>query len=85
MKTIKAFLFANIPLSVAHFILLLIARSQGWSALRDIIGQPGYFVCELLGASSGGPIWWAILVVNSLVWGGVITLFLIPAIKKMMK
>lgn len=85
MKNIKAFLFANIPLSVAHFVIFLIARGQGWRALRDILGQPGYFVCDLLGASSGGPIWWAILAVNSLVWGAVLTIFVFPAIKKLAK
>lgn len=85
MKNIKAFLFANIPLSAVHFVLLLIARSQGWRELRNLLGQPGYWVCDLLGVSAGGFLWWVVLVINSLVWGGAISLFVLPAIKKFMK
>ena len=43
----KSFLFANIPLSVVHFILFLIFKGS-------FLGQPGYAVANALGASSGG-------------------------------
>ena len=84
MKNIKAFLFANIPLSVVHFILFLVAGSQGWS-IRGILGQPGFWLTGLLGAASGGLIWWVLMVLNSLVWGAVISLFVIPLLRKLLK
>lgn len=81
----KNFLFANVPLSIVHFILFLLARAQGWAALRRVIAQPGGWAAGLLGASSGGVIWWAIMALNSLVWGAVLTLFVIPFIRKLLK
>jgi len=38
-----------------------------------------------LGASSGGAIWWAIMVLNSLVWGAVLSLFVFPFIRKVIR
>lgn len=74
---IKAFLFANVPLSVVHFVLFLI--------FKGFLGQPGYAVAGALGASGGGILWWAIMVLNSLVWGAVLSLFVFPAIRKLLK
>ena len=59
----KSFLFANVPLSVVHFILFVI--------FGGFLGQPGATVAGALGAAGGGILWWAIMVVNSLVWGAV--------------
>ena len=73
----KAFLFANVPLSVIHFICFLLFKS--------FLGQPGYIVADALGASVGGILWWVVMVVNSLVWGAVLSLFVFPFIRKVLK
>ena len=73
----KSFLFANVPLSVVHFILFII--------FGGFLGQPGQAVAGALGASGGGVIWWVIMVVNSLVWGAVLSLFIFPIIRKVLK
>ena len=73
----KSFLFANVPLSVVHFVLFVI--------FKGFLGQPGYIVADVLGASPGGIIWWAIMAVNSLVWGAVLSLFVFPLIRKLLK
>ena len=73
----KSFLFANVPLSVVHFVLFVI--------FGGFLGQPGHIVAGALGASAGGIIWWAIMVVNSLVWGAVLSLFVFPFIRKLLK
>ena len=73
----KLFLFANVPLSVVHFILFAI--------FKGFLGQPGYLVADALGTSSGGILWWAVMVVNSLVWGAVLSLFVFPFIRKLVK
>ena len=74
----KSFLFANVPLSAVRFILFLIFKGS-------FLGQPGYAVANALGAASGGVIWWLIMVVNSLVWGAVLSLFVFPLIRKILK
>mgnify|MGYP006916259853 CR=1 FL=1 len=71
----KLFLFANVPLSVVHFILFAI--------FKGFLGQPGYLVADALGTSSGGILGWAVMVVNSLVWGAVLSLFVFPFIRKL--
>ena len=73
----KSFLFANVPLSLVHFICFLV--------FKGFLGQPGYIVADALGASAGGILWWAVLVVNSLVWGAVPTLFVFPFLRKVLK
>ncbi len=73
----KAFLFANVPLSVVHFVLFLV--------FKGFLGQPGQTVAGALGASSGGVLWWVIMVINSLVWGAVLSLFVFPFIRKVIK
>ena len=74
----KSFLLANVPLSILHFVLFLIFQGS-------FLGQPGYVVADALGASGGGILWWAIMVVNSLVWGAVLSLFVFPFIRKVLK
>ena len=69
----KSFLFANVPLSMLHFILFLI--------FKGFLGQPGFALADALGASSGGMLWWVIMVLNSLVWGAVISLFILPFVR----
>ena len=73
----KSFLFANVPLSVVHFICFV--------SFGDFLGQPGYLVANVLGASAGGVLWWLIMVVNSLVWGAVLSLFVLPFLRKLLK
>ena len=73
----KSFLFANVPLSVVHFILFAIFG--GW------LGWPGHIVASALGASGGGILWWAVMVVNSLVWGAVLSLFIFPFLRTVLK
>ena len=74
----KSFLFANIPLSIVHFVLFLIFKGS-------FLGQPGYAVASALGASSEGVLWWVLMVLNSLVWGAVLSLFVFPLIRKVVK
>ena len=73
----KSFLFANVPLSMLHFILFLI--------FKGFLGQPGFLVADALGASGGGVLWWVIMVLNSLVWGAVLSLFIFPFLRKVIK
>ena len=73
----RSFLFANVPLSMLHFILFLI--------FKGFLGQPGFALADALGASSGGMLWWVIMVLNSLVWGAVISLFILPFVRKILK
>ena len=73
----KSFLFANVPLSIVHFILFMIFG--GW------LGWPGTVVAGALGVSGGGILWWVVMVVNSLVWGAVLSLFVFPFLRKALK
>lgn len=75
----KSFLFANVPLSVVHFICFLVFKGA------KFLGQPGYAVADAVGASSGGILWWVLMVLNSLVWGAVLSLFVFPLIRKILK
>ena len=74
----KSFLLANVPLSVVHFVLFLIFKGS-------FLGQPGYIVADALGASGGGLLWWAVMVLNALVWGAVLSLFVFPFVRKLLK
>ena len=76
----KSFLFANIPLSVLHFILFAVFRGS-----CSVLGQPGYLLAGALGASAGGVLWWAIMVLNSLVWGAVVSIVILPILRKLLK
>ena len=73
----KSFLLANVPLSMLHFILFLI--------FKGFLGQPGFAVADALGVSGDGILWWVIMVLNSLVWGAVVALFIFPFIRKNLK
>ena len=73
----KSFLFANVPLSVVHFVLFAI--------FGGFLGWPGYVVAKALGALTGGILWWGIMVLNSLVWGATLSLFVIPFLRKLLK
>jgi len=73
----KSFLFANVPLSVLHFILFVI--------FGGFLGWPGTVVAGALSASAGGVLWWAVMVLNSLVWGAVLSIFVLPFIRKLIK
>lgn len=75
----KSFLFANIPLSVVHFILFVAVPS--WKFL----GWPGYVVADAVGAAGGSVLWWVVMVLNSLVWGAVLSLFVFPFLRKLLK
>ena len=73
----KNFLLANVSLSMLHFILFLI--------FSGFLGQPGFIVADALGASNGGILWWVLMILNSLVWGAVLSLFVFPFIRKILK
>jgi hypothetical protein len=75
----KSFLFANVPLSVVHFICFLVFNGA------KFLGQPGYAIVDAVGASSKGFAWWLIMVINSLLWGAVLSLFVFPLIRKILK
>ena len=77
MKTLKSFLFANVPLSVLHFILFVI--------FGDFLGWPGTVVAEALGASAGGILWWGVMVLNSLVWGATLSVLVLPLLRKVLR
>lgn len=73
----KSFLFANIPLSVVHFVLFVL--------FGGFLGWPGVPVANALGVAANGVLWWAVMVLNSLVWGAVLSLFVFPFLKKLLK
>ena len=73
----KSFLFANVPLSVVHLVLFVL--------FKGFLGQPGSIIAGALGASDGGILWWVLMVVNSLVWGAVLSLFVFPFLRKVLK
>ena len=73
----KSFLFANVPLSVVHFALFTI--------FGGFLGWPGYVVANALGALAGGILWWGVMVLNSLVWGATLSLFVFPLLRKLLK
>ena len=73
----KAFLFANVPLSMLHFILFLI--------FGGFLAWPGDVLANALGASGKGILWWCVMVLNSLVWGAVLSLFVFPFLRKILK
>lgn len=73
----KSFLFANVPLSVLHFILFVV--------FGGFLGWPGDVVANALGASNGSVLWWCVMVVNSLVWGAVLSLLVFPILRKLLK
>lgn len=72
----KSFLFANVPLSVVHFILFVI--------FGGFLGWPGTVLANALGAAGGSVLWWAVMVLNSLVWGAVISIFVAPFLRKLL-
>ena len=74
---VKSFLLANVPLSIVHFVCFIF--------FRGFLGQPGYIAANALGASSEGIFWWALMVLNSLVWGAVLSIFVFPLIRKILK
>ena len=75
----KSFLSANVPLSVVHFICFLVFKGV------KFLGQPGYAVADAVGAASGGILWWVLMILNSLVWGAVLSLFVFPLLRKLLK
>ena len=77
MTTVKSFLFANVPLSGVHFVLFVL--------FGGFLGWPGTVVANALGASAGGVLWWCAMVLNSLVWGAVLSLFVFPFLRKILR
>ena len=74
---LSSFLFANVPLSLLHFILFLI--------FKGFLGQPGYLMADALGAANDGFLWWVLMVFNSLIWGAVLTIIVFPILRKILK
>ena len=77
MTNVKSFLLANVPLSVVHFILFVL--------FGGFLGWPGTVVANALGASAGGILWWGVMVLNSLVWGATLSVFVIPFLRKILR
>ena len=77
MKPVWSFLFANLPLAIAHFVL--------FKCVFRWLGHPGFWLARTLGAAHGSILWWAVMVLNSLLWAGCITLIILPMLKKMAK
>lgn len=77
MKQLKSFLFADVPLSILHFVLFYFFRS--------FLGWPGTVLANACGATEGGVAWWGVMVINSLVWGAVLSLIVIPILRKVLK
>ena len=77
MNTLKSFLLANVPLSVVHFILFVL--------FGDFLGWPGTVVANALGAVNGGILWWGVMVLNSLVWGATLSVFVFPFLRKVLR
>ena len=73
----KSFLFANVPLSVVHFILFVL--------FGGFLGWPGTVVANAVGAAGNGILWWCIMVLNSLVWGAVLSIVVLPFLRKLLK
>ena len=65
------------PLSVLHFVLFAI--------FGGFLGWPGYVGAGVLGASAGGILWWGVMVLNSLVWGAILSLVVLPILRKLLK
>lgn len=85
MNKISGFLFTNVPLAIVHFVCFILARREGWTIIRKILGQPGFWAARILGASYGGILFWAVMVVNSLLWAAVLTLIVYPCFRKILK
>lgn len=64
-------------LGVTHFVLFRYV----WRWL----GYPGYLVARMLGAAQGSILWWAVMVLNSLLWAFIVALVVIPVLKKSLK
>ena len=77
MNNVKSFLLANVPLSVVHFILFVL--------FDGFLGWPGTVVANALGAVNGGILWWGVMVLNSLVWGATLSLFVLPFLRKLLR
>ena len=77
MNSLKSFLLANVPLSVVHFILFVL--------FGGFLGWPGTVVASALGAVNGGILWWGVMVLNSLVWGATLSVFVIPFLRKVLR
>ena len=77
MRSLKSFLLANVPLSVVHFVLFVL--------FGGFLGWPGTVVANALGAAAGGILWWGVMVLNSLVWGATLSLFVLPFLRKLLR
>ncbi len=77
MKQLKSFLFADVPLSILHFVLFYF--------IRGFLGRPGTDLASACGAASEGVFWWCLMVLNSLVWGAVLSLIVLPILRKVLK
>lgn len=77
MKALESFLFADLPWSIVHFLLFVYRL--------PCLGHPGFWVARTLGAAHGGVLWWAIMVVNSLFWGGCLAFVVRPLLRKALK
>jgi len=91
MKINKATILSSCGLSVIHFVLVLVlvklrpdVLASGTAGsicdtLESVLTQPGVWVADIMGCAYDRPMWWIILVLNSLLWGNVVA-FLIAKI-----
>ena len=77
MKQLKSFLFADVPLSILHFVLFYF--------FRGFLGRPGADLASACGAANEGALWWSFMVLNSLIWGAVLSLIIFPVLRKLLK
>ena len=84
MKLDKTTLLSSLGLSVIHFLFVLVGtqfrpdflKSGNAGAITDkieaVLTQPGIWVADFMGCISEKPMWWILLVLNSVLWGNVL-------------
>lgn len=84
MKLDKTTLLSSLGLSVIHFLFVLVGtqfrpdflKSGNAGAITDkvesVLTQPGIWVADFMGCIAEKPMWWILLVLNSVLWGNVL-------------
>lgn len=93
MKLNKAALVSSLGLSVIHFGLVLAGTkfrpdflaSGDAGTITDkvmsVMTQPGIWFADFMGCIVEKPMWWVVLVLNSVLWGNVLA-FLLKLVSK---
>lgn len=97
MKLNKAALVSSLGLSVIHFVLVLagtkfrpdfLASGLAGSItekIESVLTQPGVWFADVMGCITEKPMWWVILVLNSVLWGNVVAFVLRTVSKAFVK